>query len=249
VRSVAADRAIETLHAGDAPPLGRPIALGAGRPIREEVYARLRDAILSVRLLPGQPLSENAIAEGLQVSRTPIREALQRLANEEMIQVVPQVGTFVTRLDLRRIREALFMREALECAALGRLPGLHKDQVQALERIVADHRRAVRQGDLATIFSADETFHRMLLDLAGVPGVWRYVSDAREMHRRVRVLSRAETDSARRSVAQHASVVAELAAGRRAAATELMRKHIRMNATLAENIAARHPAYFVAQAA
>src|SRR5690242_21644140 len=116
--------------------------------MREEVHERLRDAILSVRLMPGQAVSENEIVDMLQVSRTPVREALQRLANEGLIHVVPQVGTFVARMDLARVREALFMREAIECAALARVPSrLGKDDVKALQAIVADHRRATRAED------------------------------------------------------------------------------------------------------
>jgi DNA-binding GntR family transcriptional regulator len=214
--------------------------------MREEVQERLRDAILSVRFLPGQALSENEIVDMLHVSRTPVREALQRLANEGLIHVVPQVGTFVARMDLARIREALFMREALECAALARVPAkLRKDDEKALLRIVSDHRRAIREADAAAIFAADDAFHRTLLGLAGVPGAWRYVREAREMHRRVRALSHAEYDSARRSVAQHADVVAELAAGRKSAAIDLLRAHIRMNAAFAEDMAQKHPEYFV----
>lgn len=230
-------------------PLGGPIVPGAGRAIREEVEARLRDAILDVRLLPGAALSENDIAEALQVSRTPIREALQRLTGEGLIRVVPQVGTFVARMDLARIREALFMREAIECAALARLPrDLPKGELQALERIVGDHRRSIRSGDPAAIAAADEAFHRRLLEMAHVPGVWRYVREAREMHRRVRVLARAEYNAGRRSVLQHASVVERLVAGDRQGATELLREHIRMNAAVAEDMARQHPDYFMAEA-
>jgi DNA-binding GntR family transcriptional regulator len=226
--------------------LGPAIAPGAGRSMREEVYERLRAAILDVRLAPGQAVSENEIADLLRVSRTPIREALQRLAGEGLVQVVPQVGTYVARMDLARIREALFVRESIECTALSRLPAhLPGTDIQALERIVSDHRRAVRGDQLTPIFAADEAFHRTLLTLAGVPGAWRYVREARELHRRVRVLGRVSSDSARRSVGQHGAVVAELAAGRRDAATELMRQHIRMNAALADDIAARHPNYFL----
>jgi DNA-binding GntR family transcriptional regulator len=232
----------------EAGPLGMPITPGFGRSMREEVQQRLRDAILSVRLLPGQAVSENEIVEMLQVSRTPVREALQRLANEGLIRVVPQVGTFVTQIALARIREALFMREAIECAALARVPAkLDKADLQALQRIVAEHRRAVRDGSLAPIFAADDAFHRALLDLAGVPGVWRYVREARELHRRVRALSHAEYDSARRSAAQHGAVVAELAAGRRSAAIEILRGHIRMNAAFAEDMASKHPEYFTSE--
>jgi DNA-binding GntR family transcriptional regulator len=233
---------------GDRRPLGLPIAPGFGRSMREEVHERLRDAILSVRLMPGQAVSENEIVDMLQVSRTPVREALQRLANEGLIHVVPQVGTFVARMDLARIREALFMREAIECAALARIPAKPgKDDLDGLRGIVAAHRRATRAGDAAGIFAADDAFHRMLLDLAGIPGVWRYVREAREMHRRVRALSHAEYDSARRSVAQHAAVVAELAAGRRTGAIDILRDHIRMNAGFAEDMARKHPDYFIAE--
>jgi DNA-binding GntR family transcriptional regulator len=233
---------------GAAGPLGMPIRPGFGRSMREEVQQRLRDAIQSVRLLPGHALSENEIVDMLHVSRTPVREALQRLSNEGLIHVVPQVGTFVARMDLARVREALFMREAIECAALERVPAkLGKDNLKTLEGIVADHRRAARGTNAALIFAADDAFHQALLELAGVPGMWRYVREAREMHRRVRALSHSEYDSASRSVIQHATLIAELAAGRKAAAIECLREHIRMNAALAEDIARKHPEYFTAE--
>jgi DNA-binding GntR family transcriptional regulator len=227
-------------------PLGLPIAPGAGRSMREEAHARLRDAIMGVRLLPGQAVSENEIVDMLQVSRTPVREALQRLANEGLIHVVPQVGTFVARMDLARIREALFMREAIECAALARIPAkLDKGSLESLQATVADHRRGIRNANRPLVFEADDAFHRALLDLAGVPGVWRYVREAREMHGRIRALSHTEYDSARRSAAQHAAVIAELAAGRKAGAIDILREHIRMNAGFAEDMARLHPDYFI----
>jgi GntR family transcriptional regulator, rspAB operon transcriptional repressor len=246
--SVAA-KSVSRLVQHDTTGLGNPITPGFGRSMRLEVYQRLREAILSVTFRPGQAISENEIADMLQVSRTPIREALQRLANEELIHVVPQRGTFVARLDLGRIREALFMREAIECAALARIQSaLAKAELQELQGIVADHRHAARSNDLKLILAADDAFHRTLLKIAGVPGTWRYVCEAREMHRRVRALSRMEYDSVRRSVAQHASIVADLAAGRTSLAIEHMRGHIRMNVALAEDIANKHSEYFIAKA-
>jgi DNA-binding GntR family transcriptional regulator len=245
--TVALRRSSGRPSAPDAHPLGRPIAAGFGRSMREQVQQRLRDAIVGVRIRPGEALSENDIAHVLEVSRTPIREALQRLANEGLVHVVPQVGTFVARMNLSHIHEALFMREAIECAALARMPArLPKAHAQALERIVNEHRRAVRGDELRPVFAADDAFHRTLLEIAGVPGLWRYVREAREMHRRVRALSRGEYDSARRSVGQHAAVVAALASGRRTAAIGLMREHIGMNAVIADDMARRHPEYFVA---
>ena len=229
--------------------LGGPVELGSGRPIRQEVHERLRDAILNVKLLPGSAVSENEIAAHLQVSRTPVREAMQRLSLEGMIQVVPQVGTFVARMNLERIREALFVREAVECTAMMRLPAtLPQDELDALKTCVSRQRAAGRRGDVATVLECDEWFHKRLLELAGVAGAWRYVLEARELHRRVRVLAQSRPDAPQRSQEQHAAIVAELSAGRPAAAADVLREHIRMNVRFAEEIANRNPHYFTAPA-
>lgn len=94
------------------------------------------------------------------------------------------------------------------------------------------------------MLSEDEEFHRLLLSLAGLPGVWRYVLAARETHRRVRVISQAGSGSAQRSVEQHRQVIEMLVAGDAAGAAEILRQHIRMNLDLAESLAKKHPDYF-----
>jgi DNA-binding GntR family transcriptional regulator len=226
------------------------VDLHSGRSIRHQVYTLIRDAILNVLVAPGATIPEHELAGQLGVSRTPVREALQRLSGEGLVRVVPQVGTFVAEMDLARMREALFVREAIECAAVARIPrNLTRVEIQELEEIVAQYRAAARNKDSRATLASDEAFHRRLLQLAGLPGAWRYVLDAREMHRRLRVLARPEGDAGNRSVAQHAEVVRELAAGRPGKAAAVLREHIRMNARVAEAIAQHYPAYFNATAA
>src|SRR4051812_42676772 len=86
-------------------------------PARAHVYTTLRDAIVSAQLAPGRQLSENELAALLGVSRTPIREALQRLREERLVAIVPQLGTFVTHISEAAVSDAQFVREALECSA------------------------------------------------------------------------------------------------------------------------------------
>src|SRR5918999_4989889 len=86
-----------------------------------QIYVALRDAIVRVDLAPGRQLSENELARQLGVSRTPVREALARLRDERLVEVVPQLGTFVARITPAAVADAQFVREALECAAI-RLP-------------------------------------------------------------------------------------------------------------------------------
>src|SRR5918912_1906760 len=96
---------------------GQVISLAARRigvPVRTQVSATLRDAIIRAELAPGRKLSENELANWLGVSRTPIREALVRLRDERLVAIVPQLGTYVSRISPQAVSDAHFIREALE---------------------------------------------------------------------------------------------------------------------------------------
>ena len=85
---------------------------------REAVYMELREQILKLQLPPGTPLSENETSLLFKVSRTPVRESFLRLAQEGLVQVLPQRGTFVSLIDTALVEEARFMREQLEKAVI-----------------------------------------------------------------------------------------------------------------------------------
>src|ERR1700740_3776685 len=85
---------------------------------RVEVYDTLRASIVSLQRAPGQRLSEAELARDLGVSRTPVREAIIQLRADGLVEVMPQLGSFVSKISLRNVREAQFAREALECAAV-----------------------------------------------------------------------------------------------------------------------------------
>ena len=89
---------------------------------RRVVYETLRRKVLTLELPPGTALSENELAAAMGVSRTPVRESLILLAEEGLVQVFPQVGSFVSRVDPDGVADAQFLREAVELAALDDLP-------------------------------------------------------------------------------------------------------------------------------
>src|SRR3954468_21043604 len=95
-----------------------PIRRLGSEPARTRAYAALREAIVAMELPPGARLSENELAARLGVSRTPVREALIRLRDEQLVEIAPQRGTFVTPISVRGVLDAQFVREALECAAV-----------------------------------------------------------------------------------------------------------------------------------
>ena len=89
---------------------------------RQAVHANLRQRIITLQILPGSSLSENELAAELNVSRTPVREVLILLADEGLVEVFPQIGTFVSLVDPQRVRDAQFLREAVEVTALRDVP-------------------------------------------------------------------------------------------------------------------------------
>ena len=106
---------------------------------RDAVYQRLRQQIIDFTLLPGEFLSENTLATQMHTSRTPVREAIARLACEHCVEVFPQRGTQVSRISMELVRQAVFFRMVLEREVLEQLckPGLSDQQLEELEQSLA----------------------------------------------------------------------------------------------------------------
>jgi DNA-binding GntR family transcriptional regulator len=223
---------------------------GSGLPQRESalvpaLYRDLRERIVSTSLRPGEALSELRIAEAYGVSRTPVREAFKRLAEEGLLEVVPQVGTFVGRIDLRGVRDDHFVRETLEC----RLVELAAARIDAVARArirdnLAVQRRALSAGDAAGFFLADEAMHALIAELAGHPGAWNVIHAAKAQLDRVRRLSLANPARSKLRMAEHRAIAERLIAADGAGAARAMRAHLATIADAIANIAAEHAHYF-----
>jgi DNA-binding GntR family transcriptional regulator len=206
-------------------------------------YDAIRHAILDCTLLPGLALSEQALSEGLGVSRAPVRDALKQLSNEGLVQVIPQRGTYVSRIDPLKVRDAVFVREVIECrAAELACEALHTDKQQLLKLLKTQQQASVK-GDYATHLQADEVLHERILELAGHPHAWPALRLARTGMNRIRHLAIAAVGSHRIAVNQHELIVAAIIEGQAAKARELMREHIRAPLSFLDVIARNHPEY------
>lgn len=213
---------------------------------RSVVYARIREAIVSVEMTPGQALSENELAAQYGVSRTPVREALIRLADDGLVEVVPQLGTFVSRISLEDVKEAQFIRESLERASLPQLVGaVSEADIARLRQLLDVQRAAMAAGDQRGWFTADEDLHRTLLEMAGHPNVWPIVHAAKAHLDRVRRLSLPEPHVLSDLTEQHAAIVDNVVAGAGKAADAVLTKHLRLVFEHLEPQQAHHPDYFL----
>jgi GntR family transcriptional regulator, rspAB operon transcriptional repressor len=191
------------------------------------VYQNMRDEIVSLRLRPGDPISEKEIASRYGLSRTPVREAMQRLADERLIEVFPQSGTFVARIPYDDLPEAMVIRKALETASV-RLAAekATKSQVLALATIVEQQREAAEADDRGAFHRADEAFHAKIAEISGFPGIWRQVLQVKVQVDRYRRLTLVQEGRMVQVIADHERILEGISLGSASHAQKAMEAHL-----------------------
>ena len=161
-------------------------------PLASQVYRILSDEIVSLRLRPGQLVSEKEIAEVLNASKTPVREALIRLEIDGLVEIVPKSGTYVTSIRINKYIEACFTRFQLEIGAVKRAATHAADpsHIENLDRILKEQFEALEADDYELFFKLDQVLHRGFFDMAGIPGVWDLMLKTQADVNRMRHLKR-----------------------------------------------------------
>lgn len=194
--------------------------------VRDQTLETLRRRIISLELAPGEPLSENELAQELGVSRTPVRESLILLREEGLVHVFPQIGSFVSLVDLGRVFEAQFIREAIECASLADAAP-DAAGIDGLRQILKSQWDAEAAGNIEEFFRLDEDFHHELLRLAEHETAWNTVNSAKAHLDRARRLSLIDTRPVLTLIEQHTAIVDALEANNPQAADVSLRIHLR----------------------
>ncbi len=202
-------------------------AINLRQPIAPQVYERLRRAITTLAVLPSEALSEKDLSLQLGVSRTPVREALIRLADDGLIDILPQRGSFVAPIRIRDVEEAQFIRESLEVAVVKRLA--HQRSAQFIIDIKANLGRqelAVADGNGDLFLELDEAFHRSFCEEAGLSKSWRVIQTVKLQMDRVRYLSLPDPTHLKTLLAQHWEIVHAIEHGEPDLASSAMAAHL-----------------------
>lgn len=193
----------------------------------ESVYRALRDEIVWLRRKPGEPIVEMDIAAAQNVSRTPVREALLRLTAEGLVDTVAKSGTFVARIPLAALPEAIVVRKALEqVTARAAATRAKKSDVTALRAILERQREAVDANDRLAFHRADEGFHAAVAAVGGYPGIWTLVQGVKTQIDRYRLLTLPQPGRMPRVINEHAAVVAAISDHDADAAGAAMQGHL-----------------------
>lgn len=193
----------------------------------DNAYDRLKDEILTNALPAGFQATEPEIAERLEMSRTPVREALIRLQGEGLVELIPRRGARVLPIapnDMRDIYHLLTILEP-EAAAAAARAGLSEKQIAALKLATDDMEQALEANDLDAWAAADDLFHRLLLDCSENARLTAFVNTLFDQAHRARIVTLRLRDVPRRSTQEHRAILQAIQAGDAVRTQTLFRAH------------------------
>ncbi len=195
--------------------------------LENKAYEFIKSAIFSMKLRPGQPLVDNELAERLQVSRTPIREALRRLETEGLVVHEPHRGWAVYSLTLDDIHQIFDLKEALEGLAARRAAErMNEEDAHELLQVVERMEEASRSGDRDAWMALDVQYHDIIFRVAGNQRLEQIISNLNDQWQRLRIGHLAVEGRIERSSAEHRRIAEAIAAHDGDQAEAMMRQHL-----------------------
>jgi DNA-binding GntR family transcriptional regulator len=211
----------------------------------DQIYETLRRAIVRLEMEPGSAISEKELCGRFEVSRTPVREALQRLAEEDLVDIHPHSGTWVSRISFALAEEGFVLRRALEVESVRRAAALVTEAgVAELDGLIARMRLTLRDDRLADYLEVDDAFHAAIARISAYPRIWKFIGLAKVQLDRMRQLSAPVPGHLAEVTEQHAAIVQALARRNAMQAELAMRIHLDSSFEVMAAIYPGQPAMF-----
>lgn len=214
--------------------------------VREYAYRVLYQNIMAMHLIPGTAMSEQELSLQLSVSRTPVREAFIRLSQQDLLEILPQRGTFVSKINTEQISEFRFLRVTIEKAivelACQGLSEVHKDE---LARCLEEQAECVETKDTTRFFHSDNRFHETLYNGCSKSHIWQIIQNANLDYLRARMLNvTAEAEQLHRLYAQHQAIVEAILQHDTIRGITVMEEHINKVIGDVATLKKQYPEYF-----
>lgn len=146
----------------------------------DAIYEEIKSQIINLDLLPGTKVKEEDLAKEFNISRTPIRGVISRLVKDSLLEVKPQKGTYVSKIDLSKINDYIYVRKSVEMQMISKICNVITDeQIKELEEIlVKQHEIIQMEPSIAKsklFFHNDNLFHATMFKFASLEGVWKII--------------------------------------------------------------------------
>ena len=210
-----------------------------------QIYERILDDIVSLRLKPGEPISVNDMVRRFGTSRSPVREAIIGLTKVGLIEIFPQSGTRVSPISMDVVREVYFVRRSIEVALVEELANLQDpEHTKVLRDIVLQQRSHVSEKDILEFYRLDELFHQTIAEFAGYPCVWQSMHNQKFQMDRLRHVVLPLPSRSRNIVEEHGAIIDGIASGDSKEARAAMAYHLQQIFVLEEVLREKYPDYF-----
>jgi DNA-binding GntR family transcriptional regulator len=201
--------------------------IGRGTTLTDQAYQAIKNAIITHHLPPNTFLLEEQLAQELGLSRTPVRDALKRLAYERLVVITPNKGAVVSEISAADMQKIAVIREALEPLAAGQAAGgAHEEDLAELAKTLEGQGRAIKDGDYTGYLQLDCDFHRRVAVATGNELLADIITNLNTQVQRFLILARNLPEKAPLAVTEHRIVLDALAAHAAAAAETAMREHL-----------------------
>ncbi len=211
---------------------------------RSYALRTIKENIVRLELAPGSKVSESEIAAGLGLSRTPVREALQELSRERIVEIYPQRGSIIALVDYTLVDEARFMRQCLECGVadvLAQRAGTM--DFSSLRENLELQEYYLHSGNLEKLLELDNQFHQELYRLAGYENCYRMMAGMYLHFDRVRWMATKTVDQ-EPNVEDHRAIYQAIIQGNSQEAAKAVREHLMRYKVDEARLRREYPGYF-----
>ena len=213
--------------------------------LTNRTFLAVREAIIELNFLPGEIIRKHDICNALGLSRSPVSEALAKLRNEGLVEVVPQSGTFVSRFSLQDIKEGAFLREAIELACIEILASnISEQQLIDLNRNLKLQKVLAESDDYQGFYQLDAKMHGMIMDFTGYKNLAKVTKTGWVQVDRARQLLLPVDGRLKKAFQEHRAVIKALEQNDVALAREKMRTHLNQLILLLTPLEKKHPHLF-----
>ena len=195
--------------------------------LADRAYRALRDRLVTLRIPPGAPIDEDAIGRELKMGRTPVREAIKRLALENLVTVFPRRGTFASEINITDLADISDVRAQLEGHAAYRAAERITDAQRAdLSRLLVELELSRGQDDVEVLMELDATVHRFIYQCAGNPFLEETLGRYLNLSLRIWYLVIDRLPHLFARVHEHEEVLHAIESGQAERAREILTQHI-----------------------
>lgn len=210
-----------------------------------QIYESLRASIVALQMEPGSPVDRLQLQKVFGRSSTPVRDALARLAEEDLVEIVPQSATRVSLIDLGKARQTQFLRRALELEAVETLSMMpDKSVIPILRDLLVGQKAAAEGNDLSLFDQLDQEFHARIFEAAGVSDLHAFLRMRSGHIDRIRRLHLPVSGKSQEIIRGHTLIVKAIAAGDATEARRRMRDHLSSSLAYVPALREKYPTYF-----